>query len=224
VRLSYASSLAVVVLGVTFGWFVGSIDTVIKWIVSALWGGYTAANMLKWYWWRFNGYGYFWGMVAGIGAAMVLPIALPGVSALNAFPLIFVVSLAGCFAGTLLTKPEPDQVLTSFYRRVKPWGFWGPVLAKVRAEDPSFEPNQDFWRDVFNVLVGICWQTSLVALPIYIVTRHVNHALLAFAAVVATSAILKFTWYNKLMQEETHRLPQDVPAHDAAKAEARAAV
>jgi SSS family solute:Na+ symporter len=224
VRLSYASSLAVVVLGVTFGWFVGSIDAVIKWIVSALWGGYTAANMLKWYWWRFNGYGYFWGMVAGIGAAMVVPLTLPGVSALNAFPLIFVVSLAGCFAGTLLTRPEADEVLKSFYRRVKPWGFWGPVLAKVRAQDPLFEANQDFWRDVFNVLVGICWQTSLVALPIYIVTRHVGHALVAFTAVAATSAILKFTWYDKLRHEDTHQAPPEVPAHEAAKAEARAAV
>jgi len=36
--MSYAASFGVVVLGVTFGWFVGSIDEVIKWIVSALWG------------------------------------------------------------------------------------------------------------------------------------------------------------------------------------------
>ena len=37
------------------------------WIVGALYGGYVMANVLKWYWWRFNGYGYFWGMVSGIG-------------------------------------------------------------------------------------------------------------------------------------------------------------
>ena len=61
VRLSYLSSFAVVVAGIAFGWFVGSINSVIEWIVSALWGGYTASNVLKWYWWRFNGYGYFWG-------------------------------------------------------------------------------------------------------------------------------------------------------------------
>ena len=41
------------------------------WIVGALYGGYVMANVLKWYWWRFNGYGYFWGMVTGIGAAMI---------------------------------------------------------------------------------------------------------------------------------------------------------
>ena len=90
VRMSYASSLGVVVLGIAVGWFVESIDVVIKWIVAALWGGYTASNVLKWYWWRFNGYGYFWGMVAGILASMVLPFALPSVSALNSFPIILV--------------------------------------------------------------------------------------------------------------------------------------
>ena len=32
-------------------------------------GGYTAANVLKWIWWRFNGHGYFWGMLAGLLAS-----------------------------------------------------------------------------------------------------------------------------------------------------------
>ena len=42
----------------------------IQWIVSALWGGYAASNVIKWYWWRFNGFGYFWGMATGIAAAI----------------------------------------------------------------------------------------------------------------------------------------------------------
>jgi Na+/proline symporter len=202
VRLSYLSSFAVVVAGISFGWFVGSIDSVIKWIVSALWGGYTASNVLKWYWWRFNGYGYFWGMVAGIASSMIVPLLLPRLSALNAFPLILALSLVGCLAGTLLTKPDDEEVLKEFYRRVRPWGFWGPVLAKVRAEDPSFQPNQDFWRDAFNVLTGICWQTALVALPIYIVIRDIKSVMISFAVVALTSIILKFSWYDRLHEPE----------------------
>jgi solute:Na+ symporter, SSS family len=203
VQLSYLSSFAVVVAGVTCGWFVGSIDAVIKWIVSALWGGYTASNVLKWYWWRFNGYGYFWGMVSGIAAALIVPLLLPHTTALNAFPLILLLSLVGCFAGTLLTKPEDEQVLKDFYRRVRPWGFWGPVLARIREEDPSFEPNPDFPRDAFNVAVGICWQTALVALPIYLVIRKLTAAFIALAVVALTSGLLKFTWYDRLKEPET---------------------
>ena len=202
VRLSYLASFSVVALGITFGWFVGSIDEVIKWIVSALWGGYTAANVLKWYWWRFNGYGYFWGMVSGIAGSMILPWALKDVSALNAFPLLLGISLIGCFAGTLLTKPEDDEVLKKFYRNVNPWGFWGPIRDKVMKDDPGFEPNPDFLRDMFNIAVGIVWQTALVAFPIYVVIRQYDKAGIALGVALLTSVVLKFTWYNHLKKVE----------------------
>ena len=202
VRLSYVSSFAVVVAGISFGWFVGSINSVIQWIVSALWGGYTASNVLKWYWWRFNGYGYFWGMMSGIAASLILPVALPHTSPLNAFPLLLAISVVGCLAGTLLTPPEDDEVLKSFYRRVRPWGFWGPVLRHIQEEDPSFRPNPDFRRDMFNIVVGVCWQTSLVALPVYVVIRNTRAALVTLAVVAVTSAILKFTWYDHLREGE----------------------
>ncbi len=215
-RLSYLASFGVVVAGITFGWFVGSIDSVIQWIVSALWGGYTASNVLKWYWWRFNGYGYFWGMVSGIAASLILPVAMPHTTALNAFPLLLAISLAGCLLGTLLTPAEDEQVLKDFYRRVRPWGFWGPVRRQVIQEDPSFKPNRDFPRDIFNIVVGICWQTALVALPVYIVIRKFGAVWAALATVAITSAILKFTWYDHLHEMESTpegaERPQPEPA------------
>jgi TRAP-type C4-dicarboxylate transport system permease large subunit len=115
------------------------------------------------------------------------------------------VSVIGCILGTFLTKPTEDEVLKSFYRRVRPWGFWGPVLAKARAEDPSLQPNRDFWRDAFNVVVGIVWQVALVALPIYIVIQKFTSAMECFAIIAVTSIILKFTWYDHLKREEEAR-------------------
>ena len=47
VRLSYLSSFAVVVIGVLIGWNVASVNSVVIWIVSGLWGGYTASNVLE---------------------------------------------------------------------------------------------------------------------------------------------------------------------------------
>ena len=216
-RLSYLASFAVVVIGVSIGWFVSSVNSVVLWIVSGLWGGYTASNFLKWYWWRFNGYGYFWGMVSGISASLTLPAILSKFAGVTAFaslhsintdvtfvfPLVFLISLLGCLLGTLLTKQEDDEVLKEFYRRVRPWGFWGPILKKVLADDPTFQRNPDFLRDMFNVAVGICWQIALVALPIYIVIQD-SRALTAFAVVLVASAILKFTWYDHLRKIEAH--------------------
>ena len=116
--------------------------------------------------------------------------------------VILVLSLVGCFAGTLLTPAEDDAVLESFYRQVRPWGFWGPILAKVLQDDPGFERNKDFKRDMFNIVVGIAWQTALVVLPICFVIRKWNGALIAVAVVALTSLILKFTWYDNLDKRE----------------------
>ena len=216
VRLSYIASFAVVVIGVLIGWNVTSVNAVVVWIVSGLWGGYTASNVLKWYWWRFNGYGYFWGMVAGIASALTLPLIIekmPLVQMLLArysinldvsivFPLVLVISVAGCLLGTFLTRPEDDEVLKDFYRRVRPWGFWGPVLKMVLAENPGFKRNEDFLRDMFNIAVGIVWQIALVALPLYIVIKEFQRAAITLAVVLGTSVILKFTWFDHLAERE----------------------
>jgi len=217
-RLSYLSSFAVVVLGVLIGWYVTSVNNVVIWIVTALWGGYTASNVLKWYWWRFNGYGYFWGMVAGISSALTVPAAVARITPLQnfarthslnldvsvSFGVVFLLSLLGCFLGTLLTAPEDEEVLKDFYRSVRPWGFWGPILEKVRQEDPSFRPNKDFLRDMFNILVGMIWQVALVALPIYIVTWRLRNATITVLLIAVTSLVLKYAWYDHLKELEQH--------------------
>jgi heme/copper-type cytochrome/quinol oxidase subunit 4 len=155
-------------------------------------------------------------MVTGIAGSLILPTLLPQVSLVQGllqahpvnlnvalvFPLVLAISLVGCLVGTLLTKPADEEVLKDFYRRVRPWGFWEPILAKVRAENPAFERNKDFWRDMFNVVVGIVWQVSLVALPIYLVIRKSNSALVTVAIIAVTSIVLKFTWYNHLKAGE----------------------
>ncbi|MGA9670764.1 MAG: hypothetical protein WBQ94_16255, partial [Terracidiphilus sp.] len=216
VRLSYLASFSVIVIGVVLGWNVTSVNEVVVWIVSGLWGGYTASNVLKWYWWRFNGWGYFWGMVTGIAAALGLPAVITQVPLVQhllatysinkevviVFPVVVGISLLGCLLGTFLTKPEDEAVLKDFYRRVRPWGFWGPVLKKVLAEDPSFKPNKDFLRDMFNIAVGIVWQVALVALPLYIVIQEFYRVAIALTVILVTSAILKFTWYDHLNERE----------------------
>ncbi len=126
----------------------------LQWIVSALWGAYLSSNVLKWYWWRFNGHGYFWGMVAGIVPALIAPTIWPEVLPLYYFPHLMGISLVGCILGTYLTKPTDEETLKTFYRTVRPWGFWGPIRRKVEAEDPDFKRNTNFKRDMVNVVVG----------------------------------------------------------------------
>jgi Na+/proline symporter len=198
VYMSYAVSLLFVLVGTIIGLFVPSLNEIILWIVSALYGGYTASNFLKWYWWRFNGYGYFWGMAAGIASAMIVPWLMPDISAVYAFPIILLISVVGCLAGSLLTPPDDERVLMAFYIKTRPWGFWKPVHDKAVAEHPGLKKNSDFKRDMFNVVVGIFWQTAITASPIFLVIKEWGLFAAAMSVVAVCSMILKFNWYDKL--------------------------
>jgi len=148
-------------------------------------------NVIKWHWWRFNGYGFFAGMVTGTLSALVLLfigkpeyMARLGLEAISLhpvyvkFPIIMILSTIASIGVCLVTKPEEDAVLKSFYRTVRPWGFWQPIYEKCRAEDPSIQPNRDFWRDWFNIAVGIVWELAMVASPIFLVIQQYGKALI----------------------------------------------
>lgn len=195
---SYGTSILVVVVGTVFGFMVGTINDLILWIVAALYGGYTASNLLKWYWWRFNSYGYFWGMLGGIIAAMVIPAIFSDVTPLYTFPYIFLISVIGCIWGTLATPPDDEEVLKNFYLKVRPWGFWGPIHEKVAAEYEGIERNKHFKRDMLNVVVGIIWQTALTATGIYLVIQEYTYFAICVAIVLVTMAFLKTNWYDNL--------------------------
>ena len=211
VKMSYLTSVIVVIVGVSIGFFVQSINQVVLWITAALYGGYTAANVLKWYWWRFNGYGYFWGMLSGIATSLVLLLldsinAIPFLNnwpiennlSMNSFPIIFAASIIGCFVATLVTKAESDEVLLNFYKSVRPWGFWKPIKEKALKENPNFKPNKDFGSDMINVLVGIVWQITLMAAPVFLVIREYTSLAVTCVVLVATSIFLKINWWDKL--------------------------
>ncbi len=204
VHASYLCSVIVVVVGIAFGFMTESINSVTQWIVAGLWGGYTAPNILKWYWWRFNAMGYFGGMVSGMAAALVLPRIFPqpvlwGIERNMAFfPIILAISAVASVVISILTKPDDEIVLKQFYRQVRPWGFWGPIREVVCREDPTFKPNTGFRRDMLNVAVGIIWQLTLVLIPTYLIIRDYRNMWISIAVLVATSIFLKFNWWNKL--------------------------
>ncbi|MHC4258352.1 MAG: SLC5/6 family protein, partial [Planctomycetota bacterium] len=153
-HVGYICSLGLVITGIVAGLMASSIDQMLQWIVAGLTGGYIAPNILKWYWWRLNGVGYFGGMIIGMSVSLILPVALPGLHPLYGFPIILVLSLAGTVVASLMSKPDDEQVTKNFYKNVRPWGLWKPVHAKVIAEDPDFKKNSNFRRDMFNIAVG----------------------------------------------------------------------
>lgn len=208
--VSYSTGIVIVVVSILLGMFAKdarTVDKLLQWIVSGLYGGYVAANMLKWYWWRFNGHGYFWGMLAGLVPALIFPKVFPQMLPLHYFPLLFALALAGCILGTYASAPTDEKTLIAFYRNVRPWGFWGPVHRKVVALYPDFQENRNFRRDMLNVVVGTIWQTCLVLLPMYVVLLKWRAAAVVVGVIALTSYVLKKKWYDMLDKE-----PAVVPA------------
>lgn len=202
VSLGYAATLAIVVVGIIFGLAGGNIQARTDWIVGLLYGSYVAANVLKWVWWRFNGYGYFFGMVTGMAAVAILPPVLESMGyqllAIEQFPLLLLIALIGSIAGCLLTSPDDEEVLKKFYKQSRPWGFWTPIYEKVVAEDPDFVRNENFARDWTNVVVGIIWQVTLVVMPIFLVIRKFDSFAVSAGVCIATTWVLKKYWYDRL--------------------------
>lgn len=222
--------------------------------------------MLKFHWWRFNAVGYFWGMFVGIVAALAVPrlAYFENIAPLYAFPPIFAASLLASVVASLLTDPDPAEALDRFYARVRPWGCWGPVAARVCSNNinntivevevenindngtdggeekmilrstststpisssiivsptsgggggrrrssrvASIGGNYAFVKDAFNILVGVTWQTALTLLGICLVLRMWNGFAAAVAVVVGTTLVLKFAWYDALVDFSTPRL------------------
>ena len=210
ISMNYLSGIVVVAVGVTLGFFAKDVNSILQWIVSGLYGGYIAANVLKWYWWRFNANGFFYGMLTGVAGALVFSRLFSGIEFLYYFPLLFALSLAGCFIGTYTAPPTDAAVLKSFYSTVKPWGFWKPVHEQVLSENPSFQPNKGFRLDMFNVMLGIIAQLGLTILPMYLVLWMKLPFLITVLLLAVIFFILKKTWWNKLGEEEMlTEQPQD---------------
>ncbi|MEI6865427.1 sodium:solute symporter family protein [Flavicella sp.] len=213
IKASHLASIILVILGVIMGFFANSINAITLWITSALYGGYVASNFLKWIWWRFNGWGYFWGMTSGLVVATLQFLLdqskdgfeqgsflydLSHLSVIYVFPIIFTVSLLGSFLGTFLTPATSMKTLKEFYFNVRPWGFWSPVYNELKIEDNKMTKNNNFWADMGNCFIGIIWQSSMILLPIYFMIRDYPKTGVTLLVFIITTIILKFTWLDKV--------------------------
>lgn len=219
IGLSYVVSIVIVAVGLFVGFFIQSLNSIVLWITAALYGGYCSANVLKWIWWRFNGEGYFAGMLSGMMGAIVIPPFLDWLvsayspqwsSVINssaqplfAFFLILIVSLATSVITCLLTPPVGEHELLEFYSKTRPWGFWQRPKMQYQQTATAAIIGVHPWRDLFNVLIGITWQMAMVVLPLFFIFRKWQETIVCLAVWLITSYALKVNWYDRLKAEVT---------------------
>lgn len=112
--------------------------------------------LLRWYWWRINA----WSEVASMIAAFAISVFLQlGWKLDSDDPLgyarimIVTVSLttAAWLAVTLLTRPEPQEKLLEFYRRVRPAARgWAPIARLA----PEVKPEGEGLRNLADAAAG----------------------------------------------------------------------
>ena len=198
VRFSYLATVLLVVLGLAIGLQSESIAEIWNWMMVTLGAGVIIPNVLRWYWWRMNGWGYALGTLGGmILSAIVL--FLDALPAYVVFPLIVTASFLLSILGSLLTEPVEKGVLVSFYRSVRPFGLWRPIRENAglsleeetsRAENPG--------RAALNVLLGMIAIASLYLFPMYLVGHWYRSSFFCLGIGAAAVVVLRFTWYSHL--------------------------
>jgi len=147
--------LCTLMLAVLAGYFAFYITNIGKaWIfLWAMSAGVGLVLILRWFWWRINA----WSEISALAASLLTILILfiytksQGVSLELKHQIIVIpVSIITWIVVTFLTKPESNDTLGKFYKRVRPWGWWEPV-SKVHPDivRPQFMPV------IYNWLLGV---------------------------------------------------------------------
>ncbi len=202
VRASRWATLLIVFLGIMIGTQADSIAQIWDWLMMSLGAGVIMPNILRWYWWRMNGWGYALGTAGGMVLSLV-PLLMGDVSMFLVFPLICSTSLLLSIFGSLLTQPVEQETLVSFYRTVRPFGLWRSVREKagLTAEELGSK-GECPWLTVFNVLVAMAGIQGLYLCPMYLVGHWYAQAALWMIVIIVSIIVLSFTWYRYLPDAE----------------------
>lgn len=204
IRASYISSSLLIVAGLIISYFGTSINTAFLWIFGTLAAGILPPNILRWYWWRLNGYGYaagvFGGMILSLGQVVLdttiwkeapLPLYI-------GFPVIALASTIITIAVALITEPTNIETLKNFYRKVHPAGLWQPVKSAVLAEHSDYKRHTPFALDLLNTAIAMIGITALYVSMLYLVLHQLATGFALLATTLVCCAILYFTWYKNL--------------------------
>ena len=191
------ASVAIVVLGTAFTFLFTSLNDLWGWLTLGLGVGLIVPQFLRWYWWRFNGYGYAGGTAVGMVLAVGQRLLVPDLPELQTFFLAFGGTLVACVVITLLTQPTADGVLREFVSRTRPFGLWHRVRTEL---SPRLQADirTETRRDIIAILIAVPWQLALFMTAMVMVTKQWGQFFTLLAILVALSVALYFAWYRHL--------------------------
>jgi len=142
--------------------------------IFAMGAGIGLVLILRWFWWRINAWTEISALLTSISITIILELiawfqttssgqeyilfdkapVLFGVSLQMHHKLLIIVPSAVLIwlTVTFLTKPEPTDTLTRFYKRVHPGGWWNPISENVNTSLSSV--TKGFF---LNWIAGVCF-------------------------------------------------------------------
>lgn len=149
---SRAATILLTVLSAVVTLYLDSITTAWKYLLVTG-AGTGGVLLLRWYWWRINA----WSEASSMAVALAVSLSLQvGFGYDTSRPLDFAwlmiitvtITTAAWLLVTFLTKPEPENVLTAFYRRTRPSrAGWGCIARLAPEVQPAGNALSNF----------LCW-------------------------------------------------------------------
>ncbi len=132
VAASQLATLLIMIVSCVVSYYQDSIAGAWK-LLIAIGAGTGSVLILRWFWWRINAWSEIFAMAASFFVSMLLQICFKMNSDDPWLIIITVLSSTAIWlAATFVTAPEKEEVLLSFYRRVRPSAaFWGKIARKA---------------------------------------------------------------------------------------------
>ena len=194
------ASVGIVVLALLFSLTISNINEIWGWITMGIGAGMFIPQVIRWYWWRFNGYGFAIGTAVGMTAAVLTKAFAGPIPEYTSFLIASGSSLAGCILGTLLTPATENNVLENFYRVTRPFGFWSHIRGSLPKAVQS-KVNQENRRDIIATFFAVPWQVVLFLTGMMIVMKQWTNVLNLGFLLILLSAGLYWFWFRHLSKE-----------------------
>jgi Na+/proline symporter len=206
-RHSRWSSILIVVIGLGLMLIIKNVNDIWAWITMSMGAGLIIPQLVRWYWWRLNGYGYAIGMGSGMLAAIAWKaFATPAMPEYYSFLFASIISLTGTIVGTLITKPTDDAVLQDFYNRTRPFGFWKRFKMTLPEKEVK-NIDKENKRDIVSTFIAVPWQIVLFMFMMNIIFKVWNQFFILLILLVILSIGLYFNWFRHLSTKP--RIPRN---------------